>query len=102
MATPSWGNIIARHSDFTPSTSYTRVAVGSSSGSTENLDSGNGQVTIYNVAQYYYDEIRTNATSSTLSITSMNGKSYSGMISAFMKDMIQNGSDINVTMIGIN
>lgn len=101
-ATPSWGNIIARNSDFTPSTSYTRVAVGSSSGSTANLGSGNGQVTIYNVAQYYYDEIRMNATSSTLSITSMNGKSYSGTISAFMKDMIQNGSDINVTMIGIN
>lgn len=44
-----------------------------------------------------------NATSSTLLITSMSGKSYSGGgISAFMKDMIQNGSDINVTMIGIN
>lgn len=101
-ATPSWGNIIARHSDFTPSTSYTRVAVGSSSGSTANLGSGNGQVTIYNVAQYYYDEIRMNATSSTLLITSMNGKSYSGTISALMKDVIQNGSDISVTMIGIN
>lgn len=101
-ATPSWGNIIARNPDFTPSTSYTRVAVGSSSGSTVNLGSGNGQVTIYNVAQYYYDEIRMNATLSTLSITSMNGKSYSGTISALMKDMIQNGSDINVTVIGIN
>lgn len=101
-ATPSWGNIIARNPDFTPSTSYTRVAVGSSSGSTANLGSGNGQVTIYNVAQYYYDEIRMNATSSTLSITSMSGKSYSGTISALMKDMIQNGSDINVTVIGIN
>ena len=98
----SWGNIIARNPDFTPSTSYTRVAVGSSSGSTANLGSGNGQVTIYNVAQYYYDEIRMNATSSTLSITSMNGKSYSGTISALMKDIIQNGSDINVTVIGIN
>lgn len=43
-----------------------------------------------------------NATSSALSITSMNGKSYSGTISALMKDMIQNGSDINVTMIEIN
>lgn len=43
-----------------------------------------------------------NATSSTLSITSMSGKSYSGMISALMKDTIQNGSDINVTVIGIN
>jgi hypothetical protein len=99
---PSWGNIIARNSDFTLSTSYTRVAVGSSSGSTANLGSGDGQVTIYNVAQYYYNEIIMNATSSTLSITSMNGKSYSGTISAIMKDMIQNGSDINVTMIGIN
>lgn len=102
MATPSWGNIIARNSDFTPSTSYTRVAVGSSPGSTANLGSGNGQVTIYNVAQYYYDEIRMNATSSTLSITSMNGKSYSGTISTLMKDMIQNGSNISVTMIGIS
>lgn len=101
-ATPSWGNIIARNPDFTPSTSYTRVAVGSSSGSTANLGSGNEQVTIYNVAQYYYDEIRMNATSSTLSITSMNGKSYSGTIFALMKDTIQNGSDINVTVIGIN
>lgn len=99
---PPWGNIIARNPDFTPSTSYTRVAVGSSSGSTTNLGSGNGQVTIYNVAQYYYDEIRMNATSSILSITSMNGKSYSGTISARMKDIIQNGSDINVTVIGIN
>ena len=43
-----------------------------------------------------------NGTSSTLSITSMNGKSYSGTIYALMKDMIQNGSDIDVTMIGIN
>ena len=43
-----------------------------------------------------------NAISSTLSITSMSGESYSGTILAFMKDMIQNGSDINVTVIGIN
>lgn len=78
VATPSWGNIIARNPDFTSSTNYTRVAVGSSSGSTTNLGSGNGQVTIYNVAQYYYDEIRMNATSSTLLLTSMSGKSYSG------------------------
>lgn len=101
-ATRPWGNIIARNPDFTPSTSYTRVAVGSSSSSTVNLGPGDGQVTIYNVAQNYYDEIRMNTTSSILSITSMNGKSYSGTISALMKDMIQNGSDINVTVIGIN
>lgn len=81
-ATPAWGNIIATNSDFTPSTSYTRVSIGSSSGSTIVLGSGNGQVTIYNLSRYYYDEIRMNATPSTVQITSMNGKTYDGTLTA--------------------
>lgn len=101
-AAPAWGNIIATNSDFTPSTSYTRVSIGSSPGSTTVLDSGNGQVTIYNLSQYYYDEIRMNATPSTVQITSMNGKTYDGTLTASQKDTIQNGTDVIVRMLVID
>lgn len=82
------GDIIATNLDFTPSTRYTRVSIGSSSGSTTVLGSGNGQVTIYNLSQYYYNEIRMNATPSTVQITSMNGKTYNGTLTASQKRIL--------------
>ena len=84
-ATPTWGNIIATNFAFTPDTNYTRVSIGNSSGSTGALSPGNGQVTMHSLSHYYYDEIRMNATSSTVQITSMNGKTYNGTLTASQK-----------------